>query len=194
MFVRHTLSLLIISIITASTAILGKGDAMNYAIVEARDVNLIPEIVQVVNTAYNRAPWLKDGAQRTDAYALQSIFTNPDKKLYLCLDDNKVCGTVLLDASSSKPEMAMLAVDPEYQRKNNIGKLLMHHIEQEAIAMKKQDIFINVIPLGQERLITYYQRHGYVDVGEVTQFNHPELVRPEYQGKVFLHVMRKVLK
>ncbi len=182
---------------SAASECAGGNSVMNkqkFTIVQASDEHSAAEIAFVVNVAFSRPVWRREGAHRTNEQEVQEMIRHPHKKLYLCLADKKVCGTVLLDTSSSEAVVSLLAVHPAYQG-NGVGELLMQHVEQEIRKMNKDSIYIRVIPVGQERLVAYYVRQGFIFADNIEKklFDHPDLVKEEYWGKLFLHTMRKSL-
>src|SRR3990167_8678133 len=135
-------------------------NTFKYSIVQADHNSPINEITSMVNTAYARTLFLKLDAQRTNELEISAIARMQNKKLFLCLDDkSSVCGTALLDLSSSSPEMSMLAVHPKYQ-KQNIGKLLMQYVEQELVKLGYDHVLIYIVPFSQAQLVAYYQKNG----------------------------------
>jgi len=152
------------------------------------------EITALINQAYKKVAWLKDKVKRTTADELDAIVKHPDQALYACFDSHRICAAAVLDKADEKDKLMveMLSVHTDYQGKN-IGTSMLNFLEQEAVhRFKTAALYLYVVPCAQERLIAYYQRHGFTVVAEkpYTLF---KVVKPAYHDQMSLLLMRKSL-
>ncbi|HQR35726.1 MAG TPA: GNAT family N-acetyltransferase [Blastocatellia bacterium] len=142
------------------------------AIVEEADF-----IARLVNSAYrgdsSKAGWtseadLLDG-QRTDSTEVESLIQDASSMILLCLHNDEVIGSVLLQKKEAAAYLGMFVVRPDLQG-NGIGKQFLNVAER--IAQNEwgaSKIIMSVITLRPE-LIAFYQRRGYQRTGEVLPF------------------------
>lgn len=142
------------------------------AIVEEADF-----IARLVNSAYrgdsSKAGWtseadLLDG-QRTDSTEVESLIQDASSMILLCLHNDEVIGSVLLQKKEAAAYLGMFVVRPDLQG-NGIGKQFLNMAER--IAQNEwgaSKIIMSVITLRPE-LIAFYQRRGYQRTGEVLPF------------------------
>jgi GNAT superfamily N-acetyltransferase len=163
-------------------------------IYQIRTRHYLDEIAALINEAYKKVDWLKDSVKRTTIDELATIVDHPDKALYACFDGNTLCATAVLDRADEKDKLMleMFSVHPHYQGKN-IGTYLLHFLEQEAVhTFNISALYLYVVPCAQERLIAYYQRHGFEIVTE-KPYTLLKVVKPEYHDQMSLLLMRKSL-
>ncbi len=135
-------------------------------------------IAKLVNSAYrgdsSKAGWtseadLLDG-RRTDLLEIQSLIQDAaNSMILLCLQNDEVIGSVLLQIKGAEAYLGMFVVRPDLQG-NGIGKQLLsaaERIAQQEWSVSK--ITMSVITLRPE-LIAFYQRRGYRRTGEVLPF------------------------
>lgn len=173
-----------------------------YGVYKIQDTKHLVEIAAMINQAYKKVGWVKDTVERTNVQELTTSIQSTDTSLYACFDGEKVCGIAFLDDSdaSKKLEMTMFTVHPDYQGKG-VGMLLMNFIETQAIQeFHTHELYLYVVPYTQERLVAYYQRHGFEVVPESASITYnraqkyiSHLINPEYSDKIFLYEMRKLL-
>lgn len=147
---------------------------------------------QMINEAYKKVLWLCDDVERITPEQLEQFIDHPNQSLYVCCDGKTVCGAIMLDNTdpSGKLEMAMFTVHPDYQGKN-IGSLLLKAVEKDAVERyHTHELYLYVIPYTQERLVTYYQHHGFELIEELP-FTALHVVKPEYRDQISLYLMRK---
>ena len=142
------------------------------AIVEEADF-----IARLVNSAYrgdsSKAGWtseadLLDG-QRTNSTEVESLIQDASSMILLCLHNDEVIGSVLLQKKEAAAYLGMFVVRPDLQG-NGIGKQFLNVAER--IAQNEwgaSKIIMSVITLRPE-LIAFYQRRGYQRTGEVLPF------------------------
>lgn len=182
-------------VVIASVAFLMKYNGLvtqQYKVHKVEDTKHLVEIVTMINQAYKKVAWLKDNIKRTNVQELVTIVQHPNKTLYMCLDNKKICGAAILDNADEpgKLMLEMFTVHPDYQGKN-IGTLLMRFVESEAVKTYNiHDVYLYVIPCMQERLVAYYKRHGFEIVLE-KPYTLLSVVKPEYHDKMSLLLMRK---
>ena len=134
-------------------------------------------IAGLVNSAYrgasSRAGWtteadLLDG-QRTDEDEIRRLLADASSIILLCLHNEEVIGSVLLQQKPEAAYLGMLVVRPGLQG-GGIGKQLIQaaeaFVQQEWGCRKMQ---MTVITLRQE-LLAFYERRGYRRTGQVQPF------------------------
>jgi ribosomal protein S18 acetylase RimI-like enzyme len=150
-------------------------------------------IASIVNSAYrgdsSLAGWtteahLLDG-QRTDKHEIQRLIQDAKSMILLCLQDDEIIGSVLLQKKDDAAYLGMFVVKPELQG-NGIGKHFISEVErivQQEWGSSK--IIMSVITLRHE-LIAFYQRRGYRRTGEILPFpDDPAAGVPLVQGLQF---------
>lgn len=164
-----------------------------YKITKVEEYSNLEEIAGVINLAYRKAPFLKEDTDRTTVQKLKEIVLSTNKSLFVCLSEEKVCGSVVLDESGKNPEMTLLTVHPSFQGRG-IGNLLIQHLENRVFSADK-DLYLNVIPVGQESLVAFYIKCGFKFVGDFYVFDQPNLdkyIKDEYRDSIYYVGMKKV--
>lgn len=133
------------------------------------------DIASVINRAFARSLTREAENPRITIAELVDLLMDTHKNLYLCFDDSRLCGTVVLDMHE-KAEMSLFAVDPLYQGKK-IGDILIHHVEDQVRNNNRTYLYLKVSPLFQERLVAYYKRHSFEQIGE------PRLLSKKYRQR-----------
>jgi ribosomal protein S18 acetylase RimI-like enzyme len=157
-------------------------------------------LVGLVNSAYrgdsSRVGWtteadLLDG-QRTDANELRELIQTEGSMLLLCLQDEKIVGSVNLQKDGDAAYLGMLVIRPDLQG-SGLGKQLMQ--AAEAVVQQQWSVHkmqMTVITLRAE-LLAFYERRGYQRTGIIKPF--PTDVRfgiPRIEGLQF-EVLEKEL-
>lgn len=150
-------------------------------------------IARLVNSAYrgdsSKAGWtseadLLDG-QRTDPSEIQSLIQDSNSMILLCLQNDEIIGSVLLQKKEESVYLGMFVVRPDLQG-NGIGKQFLSAAER--IAQQEWGVLkitMSVITLRPE-LIAFYQRRGYRLTGELFPFpDDPAAGIPRVQGLQF---------
>jgi ribosomal protein S18 acetylase RimI-like enzyme len=141
------------------------------------DTKDIPELIKVVNAAYrgeeSKKGWTSPayfvgGDIRIDEQALMKMFQNSLAVLLKYVEDEKIVGCVYLEIQGHDLYLGMLSVLPDLQGKS-IGKKLLVASEEYAKKNKMKNIVINVITR-QEKLISWYERHGYMMTSETKPY------------------------
>lgn len=140
---------------------------MNETISKA-SVDDIPQLLQLVNSAYRGEPakkgWtheadLIEGEKRIDEKSLQLLLNDPNSVILKYTIDNKIVGCVYLEKQQQNLYLGMLSVSPEIQAKG-IGKKLLKAAEEYAKETNCNSIEMTVISVRHE-LIAWYERNGY---------------------------------
>src|SRR3989337_3563067 len=121
------LSLLLLGFVYAAAPVFACDNKADITIMRVQKHHNIKEIADVINQAFKKMPFLKD--ERVTLQELEKIIEDTNKRLYVCVDGKRICGTIALDVSGENVEMQLFAIHPDYQGKN-IGSLLMQHVEQ----------------------------------------------------------------
>jgi ribosomal protein S18 acetylase RimI-like enzyme len=137
----------------------------------------IPEMVQVINSAYrgeaSRKGWtteadMIEGELRTDEEQIYSLMLDPSVTFLKYKDESQLQACVFLQVRNVKLYLGMLSVSPSAQARG-IGKQLMNAAEEHAVKCDCPVIYMRVIK-GRDSLIEWYQRQGYELTGEVQPF------------------------
>jgi N-acetylglutamate synthase-like GNAT family acetyltransferase len=140
-------------------------------------VNDIPELVQLINSAYrgesSKKGWTTEAdlleGPRTSAESLTSMLQQPGVAMLLyCNEANKMEGCVYLQQQENKLYLGMLTVAPQLQAKG-IGKQLLAAAENHAHTLPCNIITMTVISIRYE-LVAWYERHGYQPTGKTKPF------------------------
>ena len=130
----------------------------------------------LINSAYrgesSKKGWTTEehllGGIRTDEQGLNNTFDNQAITVLKYTDNDKIIGTVSLEKQGNKLYLGMLTVSPDLQG-GGIGKQLLKAAEVFAQEENIPKIVMTVISVRAE-LIAWYERHGYVQTGEIKPF------------------------
>ena len=139
--------------------------------------NDVPELVQLINSAYrgesSKKGWtteadLLDGI-RTNEKNLKELLNEEASVILKCNnEEGKIIGSVYLKKHKEKLYLGMLTVNPELQG-FGIGKKLLQAAEEYAKNNNCIAIFMTVISVRDE-LIAWYERYGYKNTGKKKPF------------------------
>lgn len=134
-------------------------------------------ILQLVNSAYrgesSRSGWTTEadliaGNVRIDKASLEEVFQLEGSVILTYLKGDKLIGTVNLQQKEDHLYLGMFSVAPTHQNAG-IGRKLLKAAEEYALHLGLPAIQMSVISVRHE-LISWYQRNGYVDIGERIPF------------------------
>ena len=131
---------------------------------------------KLINSAYRGETSKKGWATEADLLEgkritldeLEEIIKNKDNTILKYTENNQIIGSVLLANKGNKLYLGMLAISPELQNRG-LGKKLLQEAEVHALSLGLSKIVMTVITI-REKLIEWYNRHGYVDTGEREPF------------------------
>lgn len=108
--------------------------------------------------------------QRTDAEALREIISDPQQRILLAIEEQRLTGCVQISAKQGAiAYLGLLSVDPD-QQASGLGRALIAAAEITAqCEFGAQAIEMTVIRQRSE-LIAYYERRGYALTGEARLF------------------------
>jgi ribosomal protein S18 acetylase RimI-like enzyme len=126
---------------------------------------------KLINSAYrgetSKQGWATEAnlleGKRITLDELEEIIQNKDNTILKYTENNQIIGSVLLSNKGNKLYLGMLAISPELQNKG-LGKKLLQEAEVHALNLGLSKIVMTVITI-REKLIEWYNRHGYVDTG-----------------------------
>lgn len=136
------------------------------------------ELTALVNSAYrgesSKQGWttessLLDGNRIDDEFMLSYLQDENVTILKHVNDEDQITGCVYLETKIDKLYLGMLTVSPVEQGKG-IGKQLLAEADDYARDKNLEAITITVITTRHE-LIAWYERHGYVQTGELRPFH-----------------------
>jgi ribosomal protein S18 acetylase RimI-like enzyme len=158
-------------------------------------------IMALVESAYrgevSRQGWTTEadllGGQRTDAEEVGGILAEPQARLLLAMEGDRLLGCVLMRREPDGIYLGMLAVQPGLQARG-LGKRLLGEAEARARSeFGAKQARMTVIEQRRE-LIAWYQRRGYVDTGHTEPFpyGNPRFGMPKRNDLRFI-VLKKAL-
>ena len=167
--------------------------------IDIATIDNIPELNKLVNSAYrgdsSRHGWTTEadllGGIRTNEELLIKEFLQPGASILKYVDDGQIQGCVYLRKNDQRLYLGMFTVSP-YQQNKGIGKLLLRAAEEHAIKVKCKSIYMTVISVRHE-LISWYERHDYVQTGEIVPFpmDNPDFGLPKQQLEMI--VLEKIV-
>jgi ribosomal protein S18 acetylase RimI-like enzyme len=137
----------------------------------------VTAINALVNSVYrgdsSKQGWTTEadllGGQRCDPDEIAEIINDKDQLILLCLQDDRLVGTVNLHRKNDKAYLGMLAVRSDLQAAG-IGKQLVAKAEKYVVEQwDLHKIEMTVIKQRPE-LISWYNRRGYLATGETRPF------------------------
>ncbi len=152
---------------------------MNYQITPASAED-VPVLNRLVNSAYrgesSRKGWateadLIDGT-RIDEAAMLDLIQDRNTTILKYVENNEILGCVELRIESESLYLGMLTVNPDLQAKG-IGKILMHAGEDFGRKNNCKKVKMTVVSV-RDKLIAWYERHGYSLTGERKPFKMPD--------------------
>lgn len=152
---------------------------MNYKITPASAED-VPVLNKLVNSAYrgesSRKGWateadLIDGT-RIDEAAMLDLIHDKNTTILKYVENNEIFGCVELRIENESLYLGMLTVNPDLQAKG-IGKILMHAGEDFGRKNNCKKVKMSVVSV-RDKLIAWYERHGYSLTGERKPFKMPD--------------------
>lgn len=131
----------------------------------------IAVLEKLINSAYrgetSKKGWATEAhllkGKRITLDQLEEILKDKNNTILKYTENSQIIGSVLLTDKVNKLYLGMLAISPELQNKG-IGKKILHEAEVHAKSLGLSKIVMTVITI-REKLIEWYNRHGYVDTG-----------------------------
>lgn len=131
----------------------------------------IAVLEKLINSAYrgetSKKGWATEAhllkGKRITLDQLEEILKDKNNTILKYTENSQIIGSVLLTNKVDKLYLGMLAISPELQNKG-IGKKILHEAEVHAKSLGLSKIVMTVITI-REKLIEWYNRHGYVDTG-----------------------------
>lgn len=152
---------------------------MNYKITPASAED-VPVLNKLVNSAYrgesSRKGWateadLIDGT-RIDEAAMLDLIRDKNTTILKYVENNEILGCVELRIENESLYLGMLTVNPDLQAKG-IGKILMTAGEDFGRRNNCKKVKMTVVSV-RDKLIAWYERHGYSLTGERKPFKMPD--------------------
>lgn len=152
---------------------------MDYKIAPASAED-VPVLNKLVNSAYrgesSRKGWateadLIDGT-RIDESAMLDLIRDENTTILKYVENNEILGCVELRIENESLYLGMLTVNPDLQAKG-IGKILMTAGEDFGRRNNCKKVKMTVVSV-RDKLIAWYERHGYSLTGERKPFKMPD--------------------
>jgi ribosomal protein S18 acetylase RimI-like enzyme len=126
---------------------------------------------KLINSAYRGETSKKGWATEADLLEgkritldeLSEVIKDKNNTILKYTENNQIIGSVLLSNKGNKLYLGMLSISPEQQNKG-LGKKLLQEAEIHAKSLGLTKIVMTVISI-REKLIEWYNRHGYADTG-----------------------------
>lgn len=147
---------------------------MEFRIAQPQDV---PEVVTLVESAYrgasSRAGWTSEAdfldGQRADDTMISDILRDPDSRLLLAFDADRLVGCCHLERHEGYAYFGMFAVRPGEQG-GGIGRAILAEAERQVREdWQAREMHMTVISVRAE-LIAWYERRGYARTGKTSPF------------------------
>ena len=147
----------------------------NIAIATKADIALITDLLNIsYRGETSKQGWTTEaeliaGDTRADEIMVQQIMEQAGSVFLKYTNDvHQISGCVNLQQHDCKLYLGMFSVSPHLQG-SGIGKQILKATEEYALHLGCTAIYMSVISLRNE-LISWYQRHGYVDTGKRIPF------------------------
>ncbi|HKO78419.1 MAG TPA: GNAT family N-acetyltransferase [Flavobacterium sp.] len=126
---------------------------------------------KLINSAYrgetSKKGWASEAnlleGKRITLDELKETIKNKENAILKYTENNQIIGSVLLTNKGDKLYLGMLSISPELQNRG-LGKKLLQEAEVHALSLGLPKIVMTVITI-REKLIEWYNRHGYIDTG-----------------------------
>ena len=136
----------------------------------------VTALEKLINSAYrgetSKLGWTTEAnllqGERITIDELQETINNKENTILKFTKDTVIIGCVLLVNKQNKLYLGMLTVSPKLQN-SGIGKKLLKEAETYALSVGLPKIVMTVISI-REELITWYNRHGFIDTGHREPF------------------------
>ncbi len=140
------------------------------------------KINELVNSAYrgdsSKMGWTTEadllGGQRSDLAEIEEIILDKNQAIILCIQEQQIIGTVVVQQKSACAYIGMLTVKPDLQ-KSGVGKLLLAAAEDHITNVWHQDEIEMTVIKQRTELINWYGRRGYFPSGESRPFPYGDL-------------------
>ncbi|MBC8047168.1 MAG: GNAT family N-acetyltransferase [Fimbriimonadaceae bacterium] len=160
----------------------------------------IPAIKDLLNSAYrgdvSKKGWTTEahliaGDIRTDENMLREVMEQMGSVFLKYVDDEEqMTACVNLQQHGNKIYLGMFSVSPQLQG-GGMGKQILIAAEEYAKHLQCSSIYMSVISVRTE-LISWYQRHGYKDTGEIKPFPEDAVTGKHLQELEFM-ILEKYL-
>ncbi len=161
----------------------------------------VSTITALLNSAYrgesSKQGWTSEahliaGEVRTNENTLKEVMQQTNSVIVKFTNQqHEILGCVNLQQHDRKIYLGMFSVAPKSQG-FGIGKQLLKAAEEYAHYLQCTTIYMTVIS-AREELISWYQRHGYQDIGERTPFTEDDLTGKHLQTLEFM-VLEKIIE
>jgi N-acetylglutamate synthase-like GNAT family acetyltransferase len=132
----------------------------------------INDLVEIINAAYSYQDQAK-GEPRTNTNHLQKRINETD--FYTVLHTERVIGCVYLEPKGSALHFGLLTLIPDFRGKG-IAESIINSIDAYAKNNDFETINLDYMSLAPW-LKKYYEKHGFLETGEVTVWGSIDLVR-----------------
>lgn len=117
-------------------------------------------LVLMINAAYDRTEHLIfPGSRRTERHDIGQLIEG----IVVAEQEGRIAGCIHIDAASDPAHYGLLAVDVALHR-SGLGSMLVEHAE--AVARDAGATAVRIETVKQAGLMPFYERRGYVLVGE----------------------------
>lgn len=138
----------------------------------------IPALVKLLDSAYrgenSKQGWTSEadlfiGERRTDEASVAELMKRPGAVFLKYVNEKGVIeGCVFLQKKDKRLYLGMFSVSPATQGKG-IGKKILSTADEYARSQNCSSIYMTVISVRKE-LITWYEKNGYSQTGEMVPF------------------------
>lgn len=171
---------------------------LNFRKAELDDIEKINDLV---NSAYrgesSKQGWTTEATildgQRSDIQEIKDIILDNNQVIILCLNEQTIIGTVVIQNKSDCAYLGMLTVKPNLQGAE-IGKKLLKAAENYVIKEWRLKLIEMTVIRQRTELIDWYNRRGYLSTDETRPFPYddPSFGLPKIMDLEFV-VLKKEL-
>ena len=146
---------------------------MNLKLEEAKKEQ-VEEICKLVNIAYRgEQGWTKETdlveGERANEIEILEYITDPSAHLLIAVENEEIVSCICIEKKDIGAYIGLFAVQPKLQG-TGLGKEILAQAENYASTELKAKKYIMVVLSQRKELIEYYQRRGYVRIGNKQEY------------------------
>lgn len=159
----------------------------------------ISELCNLVNLAYRgEHGWTKEthlvAGERTTHEEVEGYLSNPNAHLFIALNNNEnVIACICIEVKEDYAYFGFFAVHPSLQGAG-VGKQILALAEALATKEWKVKKFAMVVISQRKKLISFYERRGYIKTGDINDYpTHLNVGKPLKSGLTITCLEKRLL-
>jgi len=146
---------------------------MKLVLEKAREQH-IQEVCELVNVAYRgEEGWTKETdfveGERASITEIEGYLADPNAHLLICINNNEIVSCICIEKNDGGVYIGLFAVHPKLQG-TGLGKEILSQAEDYASRELKAKKYVMVVLSQRKELIEYYERRGYVRIGNKKEY------------------------